>query len=57
MTKKRNCPLCKKPTAQEFQPFCSRGCRDKDLLKWFGEDYSVPGEPAMIPDPEADGLD
>jgi endogenous inhibitor of DNA gyrase (YacG/DUF329 family) len=43
--------------AQEFQPFCSRGCRDKDLLKWFGEDYSVPGEPAMIPDPEADGLD
>ena len=38
----RGCPLCGKPRDEEFKPFCSRGCRDRDLLKWFGEDYRVP---------------
>jgi uncharacterized protein len=25
-----------------FKPFCSKGCRDRDLLSWFGEGYRVP---------------
>ena len=33
-------------------PFCSRGCKDRDLLNWLGEGYRVPGPPA-----DADGLD
>lgn len=24
-------------------PFCSRGCRDRDLLNWIGEGYRIPG--------------
>lgn len=46
------CPLCNKPTAAEFKPFCSRGCRDRDLLQWLGDGYRVPG-PAI----DEDGLD
>jgi endogenous inhibitor of DNA gyrase (YacG/DUF329 family) len=42
--------LCGNAVAAEFAPFCSRGCKDRDLLNWLGEGYRVPGEPA---DPEA----
>ena len=41
------CPICGKPTAHDFKPFCSRGCKDRDLLQWLGEGYRVPGEPAQ----------
>jgi len=47
------CPLCgKKPPTGEHAPFCSRGCKDRDLLKWLGEGYRIPGPPA-----DTDGLD
>ena len=26
-----------------FAPFCSQGCKDRDLLQWLGEGYRVPG--------------
>ena len=49
------CPLCGDPAAATHRPFCSQRCRDRDLLKWLGEDYRVPGPPL---DPMADtGLD
>jgi endogenous inhibitor of DNA gyrase (YacG/DUF329 family) len=53
------CPLCGKPARETHKPFCGQGCRDRDLLKWLGEGYRVPGPPA---DPDAgapgnDGLD
>lgn len=38
----RKCPQCGAPRAEEFKPFCSRGCRDRDLLAWFGDGYRVP---------------
>ncbi len=41
-TRPRACPLCGQPRAEEHKPFCSRGCRDRDLLNWFGEGYRVP---------------
>lgn len=40
------CPLCAKPSSPDHQPFCSRGCKDRDLLNWLGEGYRVPGPPA-----------
>ncbi|MBX3560514.1 MAG: DNA gyrase inhibitor YacG [Sphingomonas sp.] len=40
------CPLCGKLAAQAFRPFCSQGCRDRDLLNWLGDAYRVPGPPA-----------
>jgi len=27
-------------------PFCSQGCRDRDLLQWLGDGYRIPGPPA-----------
>lgn len=41
--KEKRCPLCKQPSVVEFSPFCSRGCRDRDLLGWFGEGYRIAG--------------
>ncbi len=40
------CPLCGKPPSADHAPFCSRGCKDRDLLKWLGEGYRIPGPPA-----------
>ncbi|HEX6073318.1 MAG TPA: DNA gyrase inhibitor YacG [Sphingomicrobium sp.] len=40
------CPICGKPEVKEHAPFCSRGCKDRDLLKWLGEGYRIPGPPA-----------
>jgi endogenous inhibitor of DNA gyrase (YacG/DUF329 family) len=47
--KTKICPLCGKPEIPEHAPFCSRGCKDRDLLKWLGGGYSIPG-PAADPD-------
>ncbi|WP_404334851.1 DNA gyrase inhibitor YacG [Sphingomonas sp. MMS12-HWE2-04] len=55
MTKRNGCPICGKPSEAEFAPFCSRGCKDRDLLQWLGEGYRIPAEPV---DPNAQtGLD
>lgn len=49
MTSAKPCPICKKPRTEEFHPFCSARCRDRDLNQWFTDSYAVPGRPA---DPE-----
>jgi len=43
---KDKCPICKKAPTQTYRPFCSKGCKDKDLLKWLGDGYRVTGPPA-----------
>jgi uncharacterized protein len=45
----KKCPVCGKPEHADHAPFCSRGCKDRDLLKWLGEGYRIPG-PAADPD-------
>ncbi len=30
MSKTKPCPICKKPRSEEFAPFCSPRCRDRD---------------------------
>ncbi len=44
------CPLCGAPPEAAFAPFCSRGCKDRDLLKWLGEGYRIPGPHAPADD-------
>ena len=51
----KGCPLCGQPASAEHKPFCSRGCRDRDLLNWLGDSYRVPGPPAL--ENEDGGLD
>ena len=38
--------MCGAPEAPDYTPFCSRGCKDRDLLKWLGEGYRIPGPPS-----------
>jgi endogenous inhibitor of DNA gyrase (YacG/DUF329 family) len=46
MAKKDSCPICGKPVGPAHAPFCSQGCRDRDLLQWLGEGYRIPAGPA-----------
>lgn len=51
----RACPLCGKPRDPDYKPFCSRACRDRDLLNWFGEGYRVASdEPGGAPERDPD---
>lgn len=45
----RKCPICGKPRQAEHTPFCSKRCRDRDLLQWLDDGYALPGQPS---DPE-----
>lgn len=36
------CPICAKPSAPDYRPFCSRRCADVDLARWLNESYRVP---------------
>ena len=40
--KQPKCPICAKPSAAEFRPFCSKRCADVDLGKWLNEGYRIP---------------
>ena len=42
----KRCALCGKPERTEHAPFCSRACKDRDLLKWLAEGYRIAGPPA-----------
>ena len=43
----RPCPICRKARSEDFTPFCSQRCRDRDLAQWFGDGYAVAGRPAL----------
>ena len=38
------CPICGKPAAADYRPFCSRRCSDVDLQRWLSGRYAVPAE-------------
>ena len=63
MAKTDSCPICGKPASAAQKPFCSQGCRDRDLLQWLGEGYRIPAGPAerdesdSLVDRGPDGLD
>ena len=47
------CPNCNKPVEWQdnpHRPFCSENCKLIDLGRWVNDEYSVPGEPATIPE-------
>ncbi|HEX4298092.1 MAG TPA: DNA gyrase inhibitor YacG [Devosia sp.] len=47
----RKCPICGKPSAGEFSPFCSARCQDVDLNRWLSNRYVIPSdEPAAAED-------
>jgi endogenous inhibitor of DNA gyrase (YacG/DUF329 family) len=54
--KTKRCPVCGKRETPEHAPFCSRGCKDRDLLKWLDEGYRIPG-PAAAPLSDSEKVD
>jgi endogenous inhibitor of DNA gyrase (YacG/DUF329 family) len=53
-----SCPICGKTATRAHTPFCSQGCRDRDLLQWLGDGYRLPGRSADVEVASgADGLD
>ena len=38
----KSCPICGKPAAERFRPFCSGRCKDVDLNRWFSGAYAIP---------------
>jgi hypothetical protein len=51
-----SCPVCGKPVAPAYRPFCSRRCADVDLGRWLTESYRIPaetGDEAEDPGPDA----
>lgn len=38
------CPICGKPAAKVYRPFCSRRCADVDLGRWLTEGYRIPAD-------------
>lgn len=55
MPKIIKCPLCKKETAWEenpFRPFCSDRCRLLDLGNWATGEYAIPDKSESPPDPK-----
>ena len=38
----RACPICGKPAAERFRPFCSGRCKDVDLNRWLSGHYAIP---------------
>lgn len=46
------CPICGTPFDSDHSsalPFCSSRCRQIDLNRWLGEEYSLPMEPEEEP--------
>ena len=50
MSPPKACPICRKPRTDEYAPFCSARCRDRDLASWLNEGYAVPGPPVAPED-------
>ena len=36
------CPICRKPAAPAYRPFCSKRCADVDLQRWLTGGYAIP---------------
>jgi uncharacterized protein len=51
-----SCPICGRPVAADYRPFCSRRCADVDLGQWLTGGYRLPteaGEPGEEPPEDA----
>lgn len=40
----RRCPICGKPSAPRYRPFCSARCADIDLGRWLKGNYRIADE-------------
>jgi endogenous inhibitor of DNA gyrase (YacG/DUF329 family) len=38
------CPICSRPAAATYRPFCSKRCADVDLGRWLTGSYAIPSD-------------
>lgn len=50
----KKCPICGKPRSTDHAPFCSKRCKDRDLLQWLDDGYALPGAPSFGQDASLD---
>ncbi len=50
-----SCPICEKPEAKAYRPFCSRRCADVDLGRWLTGAYALPTEDTPASEPVDQG--
>ena len=43
-SKTGTCPICGDERSQEYRPFCSKRCADRDLNRWLTGQYAIPVE-------------
>lgn len=56
----RVCPTCGRVLSEIIdarQSFCSRSCREIDLMKWLNEEYRFPLDEHFLPERETDERD
>lgn len=51
------CPICSKPSDPKLEPFCSKTCKNIDLLRWFNEGYRIPTQEPVTEEGESDEED
>jgi endogenous inhibitor of DNA gyrase (YacG/DUF329 family) len=49
------CPICQKPSAASYRPFCSRRCADIDLQRWLTGRYALGADANSDDETEPDG--
>ncbi|MEO1307059.1 MAG: DNA gyrase inhibitor YacG [Pseudomonadota bacterium] len=48
------CPICQRPTCENYRPFCSKRCADVDLGKWLSGSYVIESDEPDPDNPEPD---
>jgi uncharacterized protein len=43
------CPICGRPRAEKYKPFCSARCADVDLYRWLNGNYAIPASEEAEP--------
>lgn len=51
--KSNACPICSRPTIEQYKPFCSSRCADVDLGNWLSESYRIPAKPGLEEEEDA----
>jgi endogenous inhibitor of DNA gyrase (YacG/DUF329 family) len=51
------CPICGKPAAEKYTPFCSKRCADIDLHRWLTGGYAIPAAETDEPTDDEPGAD
>ena len=45
-TRGLKCPICRRPAAADYRPFCGLRCQETDLSRWLTGSYAIPGDPS-----------